>query len=133
MQRRLQYAGLGKRRCKNANTGEGKAAAGDQLYGLQRQSRLPAKNLMGIPWRAALALEEAGRILRSDIIWRKPNVQPESVKDRSIGAVLHPFCGSGAAAISAGRRFIGIAISSEYARLARQRISSAPPPLRAAR
>jgi len=43
---------------------------------------LKAKELVGIPWRLAFALQDAGWYLRSDTIWRKPNVQPESVKDR---------------------------------------------------
>lgn len=43
---------------------------------------LPAKNLIGIPWRVALALQEDGWILRSDIIWAKGNPLPESVTDR---------------------------------------------------
>ena len=40
------------------------------------------KNLMGIPWRVALALQADGWLLRSDIIWHKPNPMPESVRDR---------------------------------------------------
>jgi DNA modification methylase len=40
------------------------------------------KNLAGIPWRVALALQADGWCLRQDIIWSKPNVMPESVKDR---------------------------------------------------
>jgi DNA modification methylase len=43
---------------------------------------LPAKNLVGIPWRIALALQADGWILRSDIVWAKPNCLPESVRDR---------------------------------------------------
>ncbi|MEI6499590.1 MAG: site-specific DNA-methyltransferase [Armatimonadota bacterium] len=43
---------------------------------------LKPKDLMGIPWRVALALQDDGWYLRSDIIWHKPNCQPESVKDR---------------------------------------------------
>lgn len=43
---------------------------------------LKPKELVGIPWRLAFALQEAGWYLRSDVIWRKPNVMPESVKDR---------------------------------------------------
>ena len=43
---------------------------------------LPAKNLYGIPWRVALALQANGWILRSDIIWYSPNKMPESVTDR---------------------------------------------------
>ena len=38
--------------------------------------------LLGVPWRVALALTSAGWILRSDIIWHKPNAMPSSVKTR---------------------------------------------------
>ncbi len=40
------------------------------------------KNLVGIPWRVAFALQADGWYLRSDIIWSKPNPMPESVTDR---------------------------------------------------
>jgi DNA modification methylase len=40
------------------------------------------KSLLGLPWRVALALIDRGWILRSEIIWAKPNGLPESVKDR---------------------------------------------------
>jgi len=43
---------------------------------------VPAKNLLGIPWRVAFALQKDGWILRQEIIWAKPNPMPESVKDR---------------------------------------------------
>ncbi len=43
---------------------------------------LPKKNLVGIPWRVAFALQADGWYLRSDIIWSKPNPMPESVRDR---------------------------------------------------
>lgn len=43
---------------------------------------LKPKDLMGIPWRLALALQTDGWFLRSDVIWHKPNSMPESVKDR---------------------------------------------------
>lgn len=46
------------------------------------RSVLPPKNLIGVPWRVALALQADGWILRSDIIWAKPNPMPESVTDR---------------------------------------------------
>lgn len=42
----------------------------------------PAKNLMGIPWRVAFALQDDGWILRNAIVWHKPNAMPESVTDR---------------------------------------------------
>lgn len=40
------------------------------------------KNLLGMPWRLAFALQEFGWYLRQDIIWHKPNPMPESVTDR---------------------------------------------------
>jgi site-specific DNA-methyltransferase (cytosine-N4-specific) len=40
------------------------------------------KNLLGMPWRLAFALQDFGWYLRQDIIWHKPNPMPESVKDR---------------------------------------------------
>ena len=43
---------------------------------------LKAKDLVGIPWRVAFALQADGWYLRSDIIWSKPNPMPESVTDR---------------------------------------------------
>jgi site-specific DNA-methyltransferase (adenine-specific) len=43
---------------------------------------LKPKDLIGVPWRLALSLQERGWYLRSDIIWNKPNAQPESVADR---------------------------------------------------
>ncbi|ACM18949.1 DNA cytosine N4-methyltransferase/DNA adenine N6-methyltransferase, putative [Geotalea daltonii FRC-32] len=43
---------------------------------------LKPKDLIGIPWKLAFALQLDGWYLRSDIIWNKPNCQPESVKDR---------------------------------------------------
>jgi site-specific DNA-methyltransferase (cytosine-N4-specific) len=43
---------------------------------------LKDKDLIGIPWRLAFALQENGWFLRSDIVWHKPNAMPESVKDR---------------------------------------------------
>lgn len=43
---------------------------------------LKTKELMGIPWRLAFALQDAGWWLRQDIIWSKPNPMPESVTDR---------------------------------------------------
>ena len=43
---------------------------------------LKPKDLIGIPWRLAFALQEDGWYLRADIVWNKPNAMPESVKDR---------------------------------------------------
>ncbi len=44
--------------------------------------KLKQKDLVGIPWRVAFALQDDGWYLRSDIIWNKPNAMPESVTDR---------------------------------------------------
>lgn len=46
------------------------------------QPGLKAKDLVGIPWRVAFALQSDGWWLRSEIIWHKPNPMPESVTDR---------------------------------------------------
>ncbi len=43
---------------------------------------LKPKDLLGLPWRVAFALQEDGWYLRADIVWYKPNCQPESVRDR---------------------------------------------------
>ena len=43
---------------------------------------LKPKDLIGVPWRLALALQEAGWWLRAEVIWHKPNAHPESVRDR---------------------------------------------------
>jgi DNA modification methylase len=52
---------------------------------------LKAKDLVGIPWRVALALQADGWYLRSDIIWSKPNPMPESVMDRPTKAHEYIF------------------------------------------
>ena len=52
---------------------------------------LKAKDLVGIPWRVAFALQSDGWYLRSDIIWHKPNPMPESVTDRPTAAHEHIF------------------------------------------
>lgn len=49
------------------------------------------KQLMGIPWRVALALQSDGWVLRQDIIWHKPNPMPESVTDRCTKAHEYVF------------------------------------------
>lgn len=63
--------------------GSGSVPTGERKSGVAK--RLPGmrvKGLLGIPWRVAFALQDAGWILRSDIIWAKPNPMPESVRDR---------------------------------------------------
>tara|TARA_R110000868_G_scaffold5732_2_gene33816 strand:- start:32 stop:970 length:939 start_codon:yes stop_codon:yes gene_type:complete len=55
---------------------EHSAKRGNKLDGYKE------KDLMGMPWRLAFALQDFGWTLRQDIIWHKPNPMPESVKDR---------------------------------------------------
>ena len=52
---------------------------------------LKPKDLVGIPWRVAFALQADGWYLRSDIIWAKPNPMPESVTDRPTKAHEYLF------------------------------------------
>jgi len=52
---------------------------------------LKRKDLLGIPWRLAFALQDDGWYLRTDIIWHKPNVMPESVRDRPTRAHEYLF------------------------------------------
>jgi DNA modification methylase len=52
---------------------------------------LKPKDLIGIPWRLAFALQADGWYLRQDIIWAKPNAMPESVKDRCCKAHEYVF------------------------------------------
>lgn len=55
------------------------------------QPMLKPKDLIGIPWRVAFALQADGWYLRSDIIWAKPNPMPESVRDRPTKAHEYVF------------------------------------------
>ena len=43
---------------------------------------LKPKDLIGVPWRLAFALQDSGWWVRSEVIWNKPNAHPESVRDR---------------------------------------------------
>lgn len=54
-------------------------------------SEVPGKNLLGIPWRLAFALQDDGWFLRNDVIWHKPNAMPESVGDRLTTRYEHLF------------------------------------------
>lgn len=61
----------------------------------RRSSRIPGglkhKDMMGIPWRLAFALQDDGWYLRQDIIWYKPNPMPESTRDRCTKAHEYLF------------------------------------------
>lgn len=54
-------------------------------------NNLKPKDLVGIPWRVAFALQADGWWLRQDIIWHKPNPMPESVRDRCTKAHEYVF------------------------------------------
>lgn len=56
-----------------------------------RHATIKPKDLLGIPWRVALALQADGWYLRSDVIWHKPNTMPESVRDRPTKAHEYLF------------------------------------------
>lgn len=84
--------------------GHGKVNSGKAAYHLPDQpkgpmtqpNRMPLpglkpKDLIGIPWRVAFALQADGWWLRSDIIWSKPNPMPESVTDRPTKAHEYVF------------------------------------------
>ncbi|MBP2232515.1 DNA modification methylase [Azospirillum agricola] len=57
----------------------------------KRRTGLKPKDLIGVPWRVAFALQSDGWYLRSDIIWHKPNPMPESINDRPTSAHEHVF------------------------------------------
>lgn len=57
----------------------------------RRQIGLKDKDLVGMPWRVALALQADGWWLRSEVIWAKPNPMPESVSDRPTKSHEHLF------------------------------------------
>jgi DNA modification methylase len=59
--------------------------------GVYSHSTLKGKDLCGIPWRVAFALQADGWWLRQDIIWHKPNPMPESVRDRCTKAHEYVF------------------------------------------
>ena len=53
-----------------------------EQFDVLKSSGIKQKDLVGIPWRVAFALQQDGWYLRQDIIWAKPNPMPESVRDR---------------------------------------------------
>jgi DNA modification methylase len=62
-----------------SNVASAHATAANRRHGLPN---VKPKDLLGIPWRVAFALQADGWYLRNDIIWSKPNGMPESVTDR---------------------------------------------------
>jgi DNA modification methylase len=72
-----------------AGSSDGAVGRGDRPG--SRAGGLAQKQLVGIPWRVAFALQADGWYLRSDIIWSKPNPMPESVTDRPTKAHEYLF------------------------------------------
>ncbi|WP_199523910.1 DNA-methyltransferase [Micromonospora craterilacus] len=73
--------------CYSSASGGAPTAGRPQPGGLRpprprAQDTLPPKNLVGVPWRVALALQSRRWWLRNAIVWSKPNAMPESVRDR---------------------------------------------------
>ncbi len=62
--------------------GRPNAATTPHRSGGKNGGGLPAKSLLDMPWRVAFALQADGWLLRSCVIWHKPNAMPESVRDR---------------------------------------------------
>jgi site-specific DNA-methyltransferase (adenine-specific) len=68
-----------------------KGEAKNRMASTFKGSAIKHKDLIGIPWRVAFALQADGWYLRQDIIWSKPNPMPESVKDRCTKAHEYIF------------------------------------------
>lgn len=75
------YSGSG-RGCGDTKTSNKSNKASRGVCAGMSPDGLPPKNLIGIPWRVAVALQADGWYLRQDIIWNKSNCMPESVTDR---------------------------------------------------
>lgn len=94
------YAGSGKNRNADGTSNAGENTKQSTSQGTTEGNLRPvkaneiglkAKDLIGIPWRVAFALQADGWYLRQDIIWNKPNPMPESVKDRCTKAHEYIF------------------------------------------
>lgn len=92
------WLNLGDSYTRAGGTGRGATSqlAGRKVASAQRQqgavpAGLEQKQLLGIPWRVAFALQADGWWLRSDVIWAKPNPMPESVTDRPTKAHEYVF------------------------------------------
>jgi DNA modification methylase len=70
---------------------DGRVKTGREGKHQRPASGLKPKDLIGLPWRVAFALQADGWWLRSDIIWHKPNPMPESITDRPTSSHEHLF------------------------------------------
>lgn len=85
------YAGSGRGNNPNGKQGTNKGTQFDPDNSGFVPASLKPKDLVGIPWRVAFALQADGWWLRQDIIWHKPNPMPESVTDRCTKAHEYVF------------------------------------------
>jgi DNA modification methylase len=94
------YAGSGKGTLSDSKTRDGRRdltkerhipLSGDLPAAWRVPEGLKSKDLVGMPWRVAFALQADGWLLRADIIWHKPNPMPESVRDRPTKAHEYIF------------------------------------------
>ncbi len=85
------YVGAGRTNSSGGPSAKQMSNAGSWFEPRRLDAGLRPKNLVGMPWRVAFALQASGWYLRSDIIWHKPNPMPESVKDRPTKAHEYLF------------------------------------------
>lgn len=87
------YAGTGGRGPQTGALFKGRARQRETITTAARVrgDGLKEKDLVGVPWRVALALQADGWYLRQDVIWSKPNPMPESVNDRCTKAHEYVF------------------------------------------
>jgi DNA modification methylase len=85
------YAGSANNGGTTSKTMQGTQAATGRNLPTKRGDGIKQKDLLGIPWRVAFALQADGWYLRQDIIWSKPNPMPESVTDRCTKAHEYIF------------------------------------------
>ncbi|WP_088363184.1 DNA-methyltransferase [Bacillus cereus] len=91
------YAGSGRGRNADGkgNPGNNHFQSVGQVTGIVSVTKsvdgLKPKDLVGLPWRVAFALQQDGWYLRQDIVWNKPNAMPESVRDRPTKSLEYIF------------------------------------------
>lgn len=86
-----QQGGRGEQGSSSARKGRANVEAQQKRASMRPPAGLKPKDIIGIPWRVAFALQADGWYLRQDIIWHKPNPMPESVRDRCTKAHEYIF------------------------------------------
>lgn len=83
-------AGSGKGQTKNGNADPKRAKINGMSLG-KNIDKVPAKNIYGVPWKVAFALQDDGWILRQGLVWNKENSLPEPVTDRFVDSHEYIF------------------------------------------